>query len=293
MKNIDFKNKGVKYMDMSKLFKKTEEKDFITFPSTLETYAWYKPILILIIAAILSFVISFAILSIMRVDAKGTGIISFIYTAITVILLIPSIFIGNKLIYKIPFSTQIAPIRKWNWGIYIKSLIITLIVYSVIGLYPMLTSGMEISNNLSITVLLLCIILPLFQGFAEEYLCRGLLMQSFGSWFKIPIVAIILQAAIFAIMHPYQIYALMGVLFIGIFYGLITWYGQGLEASSAMHAVNNIFSFLAIALNLQQGPGESNPTTFIMNLALVVIPTIIILVLDKFNLIGFEKPETD
>lgn len=34
-------------MNFSKLFEKCEETEFTTFPATLETYAWYKPFLII------------------------------------------------------------------------------------------------------------------------------------------------------------------------------------------------------------------------------------------------------
>lgn len=278
-------------MEISKLFKKSEDKEFTTFPTFLETYAWYKPILILIIAAIVSLAISFAVLSIIKANPRSGGIMGLIFTAITVIAMIPGIYIGNKLLYKIPFSTQVAPVRKWNWGIYIKAFVIALIVYLIIMSINISASGAKISNNLPIALLLLCLILPIFQGFAEEYLCRGLLMQTFGSWFKIPIIAIILQAAIFAVMHPYHLFSLLSVLCTGIVYGLITWYAQGLEVSSAMHAVNNIFSFLAIGLGIQQGVAGAglDPNAFIMNLVIMLIPIIIILVFDKFNLMGFES----
>ena len=276
-------------MNLSKLFEKTEKNEFTTFPKTLETYAWYKPILILIIAAIVSLVITFAAMSIIKADPTKDGIIRLVYAAVSMIAMIPAIYIGTKLMYKIPFSTQVAPIREWNWSIYIKAFIITAIVYGVIIVLPILTSGITISNDISIFIILLCLILPIFQGFAEEYLCRGLLMQTFGSWFKMPVVAIVIQAAIFAVLHPYQLFALMGVFCTGLAYGLITWYGQGLEASSAMHAVNNIFSFLAIGLGLQQGAAGSTPQAFLVNFVLLVIPIIILIVLDKkFNLIGFK-----
>ena len=278
-------------MNLSKLFEKNEEKEFTTFPTTLETYAWYKPFLIIIIAVIIDFVISFAALKITGANPTASKIEQIIYAAITMIALIPGIYIGFKLVYKIPFSTQIAPVRKWNWSIYIKVYIITLIVYGALQLIPMLTSGMPSITNTSITVLILCLILPIFQGFAEEYLCRGLLMQTFGSWFKIPIVAIVLQAAIFSILHPYEILAAIGVFCVGFLYGLITWYGQGLESASAMHAVNNTFSFLALGLGLQQTVSSNSAFDFVMNLVFLIIPIIIIFALDKkFNLFG-EIPE--
>lgn len=278
-------------MNLSKLFEKNEEKEFTTFPTTLETYVWYKPFLIIIIAAIIALVISFAVFKIMGANPNAGGIERIIYAAISMIALIPGIYIGFKLVYKIPFSTQIAPVRKWNWSIYIKVYIITLIVYGILQIMPLLSSGMPSMTNTSIAVLILCLILPIFQGFAEEYLCRGLLMQTFGSWFKIPIVAIVLQAAIFSILHPYETLAAIGVFCVGFLYGLITWYGQGLESASAMHAVNNTFSFLALGLGLQQTVSSNSAFDFVMNLVFLIIPIIIIFALDKkFNLFG-EIPE--
>ena len=278
-------------MNLSKLFEKNEEKEFTTFPTTLETYAWYKPFLIIIIAAIIALVISFAVFKIMGANTNAGGIERIIYAAISMIALIPGLYIGFKLVYKIPFSTQIAPVRKWNWSIYIKVYIITLIVYGILQIIPLLASGMPSMTNTSIAVLILCLILPIFQGFAEEYLCRGLLMQTFGSWFKIPIVAIILQAAIFSILHPYEILAAINVFCVGFLYGLITWYGQGLESASAMHAVNNTFSFLALGLGLQQTVSSNSTFDFVMNLVFLIIPIIIIFALDKkFNLFD-EIPE--
>ena len=278
-------------MSKSKLFGKSEEKEFTTFPATLETYAWYKPILIMIIAAIVSIALSFAALSILGLDPRSSTIINLVLSAVTIIILILGIYLGNRLIYKIPFTTQVAPVRKWNWGIYIKAFVIALIVYGIIMSFNFLASGAKVTSNLPIALVILCLILPIFQGFGEEFLCRGLLMQTFGSWFKIPIVAIILQAAIFAVLHPYQLFSLISVLCTGLVYGLITWYCQGLEASSAMHAVNNIASFLAIGFGLQQGAGgnSSDPIALLVNVAIVVIPVIIIIVLDKFNLMGFES----
>lgn len=278
-------------MNKSKLFEKSEEKDFTTFPATLETYAWYKPIFIMIITAILSIALSFAALSIIKINPRSSTLMNLILSAVTMIILILGIYIGTRVIYKIPFSTQVSPVRKWNWGVYIKSFVIALIAYGIIMSFNFLASGAKITNNLPIALVILCLILPIFQGFGEEFLCRGLLMQTFGAWFKIPIVAIILQATIFAVLHPYQLFSLISVLCTGLVYGLITWYGQGLEASSAMHAVNNIASFLAIGFGLQQGAGgnASDPIALLINVAIVVIPAIIVLVLDKFNLMGFER----
>lgn len=142
--------KKVDYKSLSKLFEKTEKSKFTTFPTTLETYPWYKSILIFIIAAIISLAISFVVMSIIKADPTKDCIVRLIYASIPMIALIPGIYIGTKLLYKIPFSTQIAPVRKWDWGIYIKAFIIVLIVYGLFVLVPVLTSGVTITDNLQL-----------------------------------------------------------------------------------------------------------------------------------------------
>ena len=101
----------------------------------------------MVIAAIVSIALSFAALSILKIDPRSSTLMNLILAAVTIIILILSIYIGNRLIYKIPFSTQVAPVRKWNWGIYIKAFIIALIVYGIIMSYNFLASGAKITNN--------------------------------------------------------------------------------------------------------------------------------------------------
>ena len=266
-------------MNLSELFEKSEGNEFTTFPKSLDAYEGYKPVLIFIISAIIALALSAVIY--LFIGGSKDPIINIIFTSLTVITMIPALYIATRLMYNIPFSTQIAPIRKWNWSIYIKTLIITLIVYLIMTCLEAFFSGKSIANKLTIVTFLLCLILPLFQGFSEEYLCRGFLMQSFGSWIKIPILAIIIQAAVFTSMHTYNLVALTSVLCTGLLYGLITWYGQGLEASSAMHAANNIFAFLTLGFGLQESIAGSGITELLINIVTMVIPIVIIIALDK------------
>ena len=267
-------------MELSKLIEKSDRNDFTTFPRSLDAYEGYKPVLIFIIAAIITIALSTGIGLIVG-KMPSNSIENLIVTSFTVIAMIPGIYIGTRLMYKIPFSTQIAPIRNWNWSLYIKSLIITLSVYAIVVGAETLISGKSILNNFTIITFLLCLILPIFQGFAEEYLCRGFMMQSFGSWIKIPIIAIIIQATVFSAMHNYNPVASISVICVGLLYGLITWYYQGLEASSAMHAVNNIFAFLSIGFGLQESVAGDSVFELFESIALIVIPIVILILLDK------------
>ena len=57
------------------------------------------------------------------------------------------------------------------------------------------------------------------------------IMQTFGSWFKIPILAIILQAVIFAAVHGYNSLGIIAVFISGIVFGFFTWKTNGIEVS--------------------------------------------------------------
>ena len=266
-------------MNLSKLFEKSEGNDFTTFPKTLDAYAGYKPVLIFIICGVVFLALSSVIGIIMGIK-HANPMDSFMFNMLTALTMIPGLYIGTRLIYKIPFSTQIAPVRKWNWGLYFKSLIITLPINAIFMGFQILTFGKSIVNNFTIITFLLFLTVPILQGFAEEYLCRVFLMQSFGSWIKIPILAIIIQAAVFASMHNYNWVAVTSLFCTGFAYGLLTWYGQGIEASSAMHASNNIFVALALGLGLQ-GSAGGNGISELVTIVLTVIPIVILIALDK------------
>ena len=95
------------------------------------------------------------------------------------------------------------------------------------------------------------IVIPL-QCIAEEYMFRGVIMQSFGSWFTIPILAIIIQALAFGATHTYNIIGVVTIILGGVVYGLLAWKTNGIEASSALHTVNNLTVFITIYLGLSK-----------------------------------------
>ena len=93
------------------------------------------------------------------------------------------------------------------------------------------------------------IIIPA-QCIVEEHVFRGLIMQTLGAWFKNPILAIIIQSVIFAIVHSYNFLGVVTIGISGIVYGWLSWRTNGLEASAAIHSINNLMSFFVVALSL-------------------------------------------
>ena len=114
------------------------------------------------------------------------------------------------------------------------------------------------------------ILIPL-QCIAEEYVFRGALMQALGSWFKIPILAIVIQAIIFALLHSYDALGVISIAISGVVYGLLAWRTNGIEAGAAIHSINNLMGFYIVALGLGSISSKVSITEFIIDVALTLI----------------------
>jgi len=127
----------------------------------------------------------------------------------------------------------------------------------------------------------LTILLAPLQTCGEELLFRGVLMQALGSWFKKPIVAIILQSLIFVTVHPYNFIGMVDIFVYGLFYGLVSWKTKGLEASMAMHTANNTFLFVLLGVGLYFFGKNTTMEIFLLNAIFTGIITAIVLILNK------------
>lgn len=288
------------------LFKKIEnyESDFTTFPRTFEGYRWYKPIIIAILGVILYFI--FLLLMLFVVPAMGglnieSIAVSFSSDAISmdnwagilgslmVVMIIPSIYIPSRLLRERPFSSYLS-IGGWNWGIFFKSAAIALVVYLLINLIQVLVDGTTVDIHFTAVTLILCIVITPFQCFAEEYLCRGFVMQALGSWFKVPIIAIVLQALLFMILHEYNAYGLISVLVTGLAFGFIAWYTKGLEITTALHSINNIVTFLIFGFGLANPTTQITPADLIVSFAVLFVSIGLIFLIDrKYGWIGLKR----
>ena len=126
-------------------------------------------------------------------------------------------------------------------------------------------------NTLTITFFVVCLILIPLQCIAEEYFMRGFVMQTLGSWFKIPVLALIIQALIFASMHTYSILGVLGVLIDGLVLGFLAWKTNGLEPGSAFHTVNNFSSAMIVALGVDVATSVITPTNFAETIVVTLI----------------------
>ncbi|MBR0370580.1 MAG: CPBP family intramembrane metalloprotease [Methanobrevibacter sp.] len=240
--------------------------DYITFPRTFENYAWYKPLIVFIIASVIMFFIG-GIIVVSTALLFGTDFTRFLlgggidglnsslpvlFSDLIIMLFIPALYISSKIVRDRPFSSYSSSRGGWNFKLFLKALIIPLILYLVYqGIYTTITGGGNGTFQLSISFLLVIFITVPLQSIAEEYLFRGILLQTLGSWFKIPILAIVIQALIFGLVHGYNSFGFIETLITGLICGFFAWKTNGIEVSSAFHAANNMCVGISIMLGLQ------------------------------------------
>ncbi|HEX2315956.1 MAG TPA: CPBP family intramembrane glutamic endopeptidase [Thermomonospora sp.] len=124
-----------------------------------------------------------------------------------------------------------------------------------------------------LTPLLIVLLLVPLQSTAEEYFFRGWLLQSLGSCtlegrtgglarrlsvvFRTPWPAICITSALFVAGHGYTGWGILDIFCFGAVAGWLTVRTGGLEASVALHVINNVVAFLLPAafgrLDLEQG----------------------------------------
>lgn len=99
---------------------------------------------------------------------------------------------------------------------------------------------------LTATAVLIAVV-PL-QAAAEEYLCRGWLLQAVGSWLRSPVVPIAVQAVVFAALHGWGTpWGFADLVAFGLIAGWLTVRTGGLEAAVALHVANNLIASVLAA----------------------------------------------
>ena len=285
----------------------TEKLGFVTFPTTFENYKWYKPILVFIIGVIiyniLNLIISIPfdivygeqfITSIMNGGYEASNnAIGEIYSDLIVIVMIPSLYIASKIVKDRPFSSYVSSRGGWNYKLYLKALVIPFVIMIIFEGIDIAFNGSEGSNHFSIGYFIICLILVPLQCIAEEYVFRGLIMQTFGSWFKIPVLAVILQAILFAALHGYNNLGNISIFISGLIFGIIAWKTNGIEVSSAIHTVNNLVITMTVMFGLSLNSSTIEISDFLLSTLIdVIIFAAVYYVGMKTNWFGEIKEDT-
>ena len=274
--------------------------DYTRFPRNFISYRWFKPFFVLGLGV--AFVFLFQLLLVV-VAIIWTGDTSFLdsigtsYEAMDVFsgpgallelgslaVILPAIALAALIVRDRPYSSYSSSRGGWNWGLFGKCLLLALGVFVVDIIVESIIfpcEPLQIANRFTVVGVVFCTILGPLQCVAEEYLFRGFLMQTFGAWFRIPVLAIVLQAIVFALGHTYNTIGLIAVCFNGIMWGIIAWQTKGLEATSALHIVNNMMAFYATGLGLQAATSEIDITSAVVAAVIDVVYLALVLGLGK------------
>ncbi|MDA3642596.1 CPBP family intramembrane metalloprotease [Saccharopolyspora indica] len=105
-------------------------------------------------------------------------------------------------------------------------------------------------------VLVLALALIPFQAAAEEYLCRGWLVQTISSWTRTPWPGVVISSLVFTGLHDHTEPWVLGEMFLfAIALCWLTLRTGGLEAAIALHVVNNV---VLMVLESTQGMPDLN-----------------------------------
>ena len=296
-----------------------KEHSYPVYGRQFKSYKWYKPILVgavflviyVVLAGALTFGVSFIASiagsagsfkemmgSIFSAGYDGMELANPWQSAVslgTIAIIIPALWLATIIVRDRPFTSYSSSRGGWSKKVFRRAFYVSFVCVTI----PIVVDELFVKHNIDnyhmgftlVSFAVVTILGPL-QCIAEEYIFRGLLMQTLGSWFRIPVVAVILQSVAFALMHPYNTIGKIEILVSGLVFALAAWIGRGIEISSAYHICNNMTLFYMQGLNVYSITSETTVRDFIFNSALGVIFVLVIFIISR-NTDWFNRIKKD
>lgn len=257
------------------------------------TYRWWRPLVAVLLTAVFFLLVSILVAVPVFIVLFATNAIDFLspnaQQELTELLLpdmarpwtllfgLGSIILVLPLV---PLALRIAGIRpagprvnilhsvvfrlRWRWlGIAFVPAALVWLVTTTVQLALGFATGEELGEFTTpvgtylLSMLLVVLLVPV-QAATEEYLYRGVLLQSVGAWIRFAPVTIIASALIFGFSHAYDAWGIVQVTVMGIGFAVATIRTGGLEAAIALHTVNNVGVFAITGTGMF---GETGMTT--------------------------------
>ncbi|MGW8484540.1 CPBP family intramembrane glutamic endopeptidase [Microbacterium sp. NPDC055903] len=174
----------------------------------------------------------------------------FVALVLPLILMIPALLLASRMIEGRGVGLLSSVVGRIRWGWLGRTTLLALAVFAVyfaVTLAVAALTGQRFefrADHPGIPLLLALVVLLIpFQAAAEEYVFRGYLMQLIGRWLKHPAFAILLPVPLFVFGHLYDVWGMLSVGVFAVVAAWLAWRTGGLEASIALHIVNNALIF--------------------------------------------------
>ena len=274
--------------------------DYAKFPRAFVSYRWFKPLLVALLTFVFYMVFALALIIVVVVwtgdwnyfEGIAVGYDGMdVYTGPgalfelgSIAAILPSLALAALVVRDRPYSSYSSSRGGWNWGAFGKCLLVAVAVMAVDFVIEYVLDPTMPGDGISrfTTVgLVLCVVLVPFQCLAEEYIFRGFLLQTAGAWTKLPAVGIVVSAVVFAAGHPYNEIGVIGIFCNGLVWGFVAWRTRGLEATGAIHIVNNMVAFLSSGAGLGATTSEVTVESLVIMVAIDVVYAVAVLLLGK------------
>jgi uncharacterized protein len=230
-------------------------------------YRWWKPLLCLLLVIVLAFVMMcLAIVPVLiavwitgadllaTMDITNLGPIGFFYLNLSLIVFIPASGLSIWIVHGVRprFLSSVAGGIRWKWLLRCVAVVLPLwALYA--GLAAFAEPPTSPPPDQWAALLVIVLLMTPLQAAGEEYLFRGWIMQNVGAWFARPMVglvaSLVVSAAAFSAAHLSPDPWILGTIAcLGLAAGIATWRTGGLEAAIAIHAVNNVLSFVVVMI---------------------------------------------
>ncbi len=284
--------------------------EYTTYPRKLEQYKWFKPILTALMTFVFFLVLSTLIyVACYFLQRPNMGFLDYLrslnnttYDSFNnysvpgvlrsmgmVAILIPSLALALMVTKERSIKTVSSSRGGWSFKLFFICFGIGFIVTVIPQfIYLVVTQGFHIEMRFELFGFLLTLILWPLQCIAEEYICRGFLMQTVSSWTRVPIIGIVISAIAFMAVHPYNGLGRIAIAMMGVVLAFLAWYSFGLEAGSGIHVANNFAAFFFTGIGLDRIQSDVTIGSFFMTTLPAIVYVVLIVLLDRrFHL--FDK----
>jgi membrane protease YdiL (CAAX protease family) len=299
------------------------------------TYRWWRPLVAIAMTAVFFLGVSLVVAIPVFVVVFATGAIDFLSPTATddisalitpdmarpwtlafglgsIILVLPLIPVALKVAGIRPSGARVNILHsvafrlRWRWLAisFIPAAVVWVVTFAVqlgVGFAfgdELLPFSTDLPTYL-LSVLIVVLLVPI-QAATEEYIYRGVLLQSVGAWVRFAPVTIVISAVLFGFSHAYDVWGILSVIAMGIGFAYVTIRTGGLEAAIALHTVNNVATFVVTGTGMFGPTGitedTGGPVSFIAQIVTIVLWVLAVEwfarrnAVERLSRIGIPKP---